>query len=542
MAAMTGLKRGLLLVAILGGLAGCRREAVSPGPAHGPAERQEVPMNTGADYRRQGRIRPPAVAGAFYEGQPTALRRQVESLLSEARTPESDRAPLIAAVAPHAGYVYSGVCAATAYARLDRTGVRRVIILAPSHTRGFPGADLPPPDVTAYETPLGLVPIDQAVCARLEQTGAFGREPDINRREHSLEVHLPFLQVVLEEFTLVPILCGWMDEAAVDRAAAALAPLLTDGQTLAIASSDFTHYGASFDYLPFRDRIRERLYDYLGTAAGAVAALDLEGFRRHLDRTGDTICGRIPIEILMATLRTLPERPRGRVLSLYTSGDLTGDYRHCVSYAAIGFFRGGRPEAPSRRIVEKRSGQWTCGLNDEERHTLFAIARDTIEWAVRRPGGEFDWARYALTDRLREPRATFVTLKKAGHLRGCIGSLAPDAPLYQSVHQNAIQAALHDPRFPPVIPAELPHLHLDVSILSPIRDLPSWRDFRIGEQGIILIKGFHRAVYLPEVAIEQGWTVEETLSSLSEKAGLPPDAWKSGARFQVFESVVLAEE
>ncbi len=525
------------------GLASCDGEPPISSLEKRTEKREETTMQATPNVPREGRIRPPAVAGSFYEGTPAALRRRVESLLHETGKTRLEEERLFAAVAPHAGYIYSGACAAAVYARLDRRAIRRVILLAPSHARGFRGAELPPSDLTAYRTPLGDVPIDQAICALLERTGAFGREPEINRREHSIEVHLPFLQVALEAFELVPVLCGWMSADDVQRAGGALASVLKDEKTVVIASSDFTHYGHSFDYVPFRDRVRERLYEYLEKASRAVAALDLADFRQHLDQTGDTICGRTPIEILMIALKSLPERPVGRVLSVYTSGDLTGDFEHSVSYAAIGFFRSvSESAAVEKRIIEHRSGQWTPGLDEGERRTLFAIARDTLEWAVRGSGGEFDFSRYPLTDRLREPRATFVTLKKSGHLRGCIGSLAPDAPLYRSVHHNAIQAALHDPRFPPVIPAELPHLHVDVSILSPIRDLPLWREFKIGEQGIILIKGFRRAVYLPEVALEQGWTVEETLSSLSEKAGLPPDAWKSGARFQVFESVVLTEE
>ncbi len=191
-------------------------------------------------------------------------------------------------------------------------------------------------------------------------------------------------------------------------------------------------------------------------------------------------------------------------------------------------------------VLEKRSGEWSPGLTAAEQATLYAIALDTVKWCVIRARAALDLERYSLTAGLLLPRATFVTLHKHGLLRGCIGSLQPEAPLYQSVHENAERAALHDPRFPPVGPRDLPLLRVDVSILSPILPIAGPADFRIGEQGIILEKGFHRAVYLPEVALEQGWTVEETLDSLSSKAGLPPDAWRSGASFQVFSSVVLS--
>lgn len=192
-------------------------------------------------------------------------------------------------------------------------------------------------------------------------------------------------------------------------------------------------------------------------------------------------------------------------------------------------------------IKEHCSGAWTPGLSADEQAVLFAIVEDTLHWGVKGGGrGEFDFKKYTLTEKLRQPVATFVTLKERGMLRGCIGSLAPVAPLYQSVHDNAISAALQDYRFHPVAPHELPLLEVHISVLSPIREIKTLDEFKLGEHGIILEKGGSRAVYLPEVAIEQKWTRDETLDSLSEKAGLSPGAWRSGARFKVFSSVVLS--
>ena len=192
-------------------------------------------------------------------------------------------------------------------------------------------------------------------------------------------------------------------------------------------------------------------------------------------------------------------------------------------------------------MTERRSGTWTPELTAAEQSTLFAIARDTLNWCVGRRASPFAFGMYAVTPRMRQRMATFVTLKIAGRLRGCIGSLTPVEEFYRSVHGNAVNAALDDPRFPPVTAAEVPRLEVDVSILSPIRDIAALDEFRLGEHGIIIQKGLARAVYLPEVAPEQGWTVEETLASLSMKAGLAPDAWRRGAAFKVFESVVLSE-
>jgi AmmeMemoRadiSam system protein A len=195
-----------------------------------------------------------------------------------------------------------------------------------------------------------------------------------------------------------------------------------------------------------------------------------------------------------------------------------------------------------KQITEHASGEWTPGLTDAERETLFSIGVDTLDWCVRGSAGEFDWSGYELTGPLRVEMATFVTLNLGGFLRGCIGSLVPVAELCHSVHDNAVQAALRDPRFPAVTLDELPRLDVHLSLLSPMVPIAAIDEFHIGEHGIILTKGHARAVYLPEVAVEQGWGVAETLTSLSQKAGLAPDAWRDGASFEVFSSVVLVSD
>jgi uncharacterized protein len=217
----------------------------------------------------------------------------------------------------------------------------------------------------------------------------------------------------------------------------------------------------------------------------------------------------------------------------------------CIVLALVCTACGPAPRAqPAGRkeehvIKEVRSGTWSPNLTEGEKETLFRIATDTLNWCVGGAGGAFGFEAYTLTPTLETPYAAFVTLKIGGRLRGCIGSLAPTDMLYRSVHANAVNAALRDTRFPPVRPAELDGLDVEISVLSPIEPIPSLEAFRLGEHGIILQKGMHRAVYLPEVAPEQGWTVEATLTSLSLKAGLPPDAWREGAQFQVFSSVKL---
>lgn len=494
-------------------------------------------------------VRPAAVAGQFYERMPVALDMQVAALLKAAVRP-AVTGQLVAAVVPHAGYVYSGRCAASVYALVSTGAYERIIILSPSHHAAFSGISLPAPGLKAYETPLGSVAIDKDVCDALRGRDGFGHAPGADTHEHAIEVQLPLLQKTAGSFRLVPLMCGQMTTAQVEAAGKALAPYV-GGRTLILASSDFTHYGPNYGFVPFARDVPAQLQGMLSRAADCVTGLDEEGFARHGRETGDTICGAMPIRVLMRALRESGTAVHGQVLSKATSGEMTGSYENSVSYAAIGFLAGKGGNPPVVRVAtsakeghavkEKRSGEWSPGLTEAEKQTLFAIARDTLRWCVQGKQGKFRFDAYTLTPLMQTNMATFVTLKIGGHLRGCIGSLAPVEPLYLSVHGNAINAALRDPRFAPVSPDELADIEVDVSILSPIRDIPSASDFKIGQQGIIMEKGMHRAVYLPEVAVEQRWSVQETLSSLSMKAGLGPDAWREGARFKVFESVVLSE-
>ncbi len=204
------------------------------------------------------------------------------------------------------------------------------------------------------------------------------------------------------------------------------------------------------------------------------------------------------------------------------------------------------PAAPSAPFIKEvnmqmhLSGTWTPGLSAAEQQTLFAIARDSLAWCVGEERKPFSFEPYSLTPKLKAPLASFVTLKINGNLRGCIGSLEPIEALYLSIHHNAVSAATRDHRFQPVRSTELARLELDLSILSPIRPIATPAEFKLGQQGIILEKGRRRAVFLPEVAIEQGWNKEQTLAYLSQKAGLAADAWRQDAALWVFESMVIS--
>lgn len=279
----------------------------------------------------------PAVAGTWYPSAAEELEQQVDGLLYEPQRSKDDTPPgsLTALISPHAGFVYSGAVAGRAFARLRGHAVRRILLMGPSHYASFQGACLPQAD--AFRTPLGAVPLDRETIEQAGRQPGFRIDDGPFVREHCLEAEIPFLQRTLEPgWKLVPVLLGGGSTGhSIDQTADALAPLL-DSETLVVVSSDFTHYGPSFGYVPFRERVPERLRQLDMGAIERILDLDREGFDRYVAETGATICGRVPIDVLLGMLG--PDT-RSELVSYDTSGQLTGDWNHSVSYASIAFSR-----------------------------------------------------------------------------------------------------------------------------------------------------------------------------------------------------------
>jgi len=472
-------------------------------------------------------VRHAAFAGSWYPGDPKVLASTVDRLLARAPAPESRPGKQVdALVAPHAGMMYSGTIAAAAFKQVAGRKYRRVIVLGPSHRMAFAGLAVPPVD--AFETPLGQIPLDREALAQLRRSPLVSVVPGAHAREHSIEMELPFLQRVLEPgWKLVPILVGRMEPSDYATAAQLLRPL-DDKATLVVVSSDFTHYGQRYEYLPFPPDagVAGRLRNLDMGLFDRMSAFDPDGLLAYKQRTGITACGFGPIMVLTHLMKG---RASPRLIDYSTSGKLTGSYESSVSYLAVGYFE---PDPPA-----------TAAYTPGELRTLHGLARRALALGVEKGPGAVDPQALArgmdLPDQLKAPGAAFVTLrKKNGDLRGCIGDIMPYRPLYASIIGNAVSAALRDPRFMPVGPDELNGLDIEISVLSPPKPIPSYKDYDVAHQGIILRARGHHAVYLPEVAPSMGWTREHTLSRLSLKAGLDADAWKSpDARFEVFTSV-----
>ncbi len=510
------MKRTSLLLVLLALLA-CDQK---PAPIPKPVEAAEPHV-----------VRAPALAGrGWYPGTAEELAKKVDGLLAKAPKWEGD-APT-ALIVPHAGYNYAGPMQAAAYTSIRGHTYTRVFILAVPHCAAVDGVSIPA--VTHYETPLGRIPLDRAAADRLLKSGGpFTSHQTAHREEHSVEIQLPYLQRILGDFFLVPMLVGTGPEAS--RAVAlALSKELRPGD-LVVVSSDSTHYGPSFNYRPFPcdEHVAENLKKLDLDAAQHILDFDLDGFINYKRDTGITICGFAPICVLLALL---PPGTKAKLTGYDTSGAGLNDYTNSVSYVGIAFTgpAWGSTSRPKFRA-----------LTGEEQQFALKIARESMERFIRR-GEIYDPEEAGLTipDGLRPHAGSFVTLKIDGRLRGCIGDILPVRPLYQSILKRAISSAAEDTRFSRVKESELEKIHIEISVLTPPEKVESWKEIEIGKHGILFsFDGRRRSVYLPQVAPEQGWELEETLIHLGRKGGLESDAFMSPrASFEVFTAQVFKED
>jgi len=284
-------------------------------------------------------IRKPYFDGQFYERHTDQLHKYlteaVEKELSTERTSNHVRAVIL----PHAGYVFSAQTAIKTLLRTVEGKYSKVLVIAPSHRIPFRGIALA--EFDTYRTPLGDVPVDMDSVVNIEGTGNEYIEymSDAHEKEHSLEVQLPLLQHFFDNFELIPIINGLINETSARHIAMTLKDWWRE-DVLWVISSDFTHYGRSFNYVPFHKDVKENLRKLDLGAVQFILDGDLHGFCKYLDKTGATICGCGAIQILMAVLEIVNQKNEvgAELVNYTTSGDLTSNYSQCVSYAGIAFF------------------------------------------------------------------------------------------------------------------------------------------------------------------------------------------------------------
>ena len=287
------------------------------------------------DRAKAEAVRSSPLAGAWYPNDPQKLKKVLEGYLAKARPPDIPE-HITSLISPHAGYVYSGQAAAYGFKLLKDKQYSRVIIIGPSHYAHFHGVAVSAYD--AYKTPLGTVPVDNRVGNNLSQHRLFRTQPDAEDREHSLEMQIPYLQLVLNDFSIVPLIVGDLSENDYAQVAELVKPFITK-ETLVVVSSDFTHYGTRFGYIPFREKVKENLHDLDMGSVKPILAKDCSGFTQYVQKTGTTICGSRPIAVL---INLLSKESTGTLLTYYTSGDITNDWSSAVSYCSIVFYESHR--------------------------------------------------------------------------------------------------------------------------------------------------------------------------------------------------------
>jgi len=395
---------------------------------------------------------------------------------------------------PHAGYSYSGYTAAHAALALEGRQFDKIIVMGPDHNVGFRGCAIS--DVTTYRTPLGVIDLHLEDIRRLrEQPEIFIIPPPLSeKKEHSVEVILPFLQTWLDSFRLIPMVVG---DASPELISRALMPLL-DEETLVIASSDLSHY-LSYSQAVVRDK---ETIEWI---------INLQS--EKLVNSRNRACGKIPIAVVINLAQAYNWQP---VFVHYSnSGDAAGNRDRVVGYSVIAFYGG---QSMAKRITKKQGA------------ALVQLARKTIfeRLGLKAENPDIDLEKEPA---LQEHTGTFVTLTINGALRGCIGSLTADESIVTGIQRNAINAAFQDPRFAPLTKEEAVQMAVEVSILTPPQPLEYKNSKDLLAKltphvdGVIIQKSLARATFLPQVW-EQLSDKEVFLEHLCVKAGLPPNAWE----------------
>lgn len=476
-------------------------------------------------------VRSPAVAGQFYPSNPAHLKQAIQQYLRDAVATRV-RQP-VALVVPHAGYIYAGQIMADGYRQVQDLEPEVVVILGANHTEaGFQGISIWARG--AYRTPLGDAAIDDGTAAALlAADAACNSEQRAHLREHSVEVQVPFVQTVFPRARIVPVVVGTPDHARCIRFGEALAAVLKGKRALVIASSDLAHFPA---YEDARSVDRETLESMTRLDAGAFSAR-LQVLMGRGTRNLDTCaCGEAPIMAAMTAAKALGAA-RGVIVSYGNSGDaLVGDKSRVVGYGSVIMASDG--ESPPALWDAKPLPPANAPLDASDKKALLSFARNTIRSYL---DSETVPLGRNLPSRLQVPQGAFVTLKKHGELRGCIGHMASDTALGQTVGAMALEAAFGDPRFGPLQLSEFKDIEIEISVLMPMKPVAKASEIKVGRDGVVLRKGERSAVFLPQVAGEQGWDCDEMLENLCLKAGLPEGCWKQGSQLFVFQAEVFGE-
>jgi AmmeMemoRadiSam system protein B/AmmeMemoRadiSam system protein A len=457
-------------------------------------------------------VREPAWAGQFYDADASRLAAAIDGFLKDLPAAPDIRGDIRAIVVPHAGYVYSGRTAAYAYRLVKGKPYDTVVIIGPSHRYGFKGGSIYPKG--GFRTPLGTAVVDEALAAELMKRSGFKFIPEAHEEEHSVEVQVPFVQQVLPGAKIVPVVMGYPEMRTVKALSAALDAACAGRKVLVVASTDMSHF-LSKDKANAADSRTIELIK-------ALKADEIEG---KTEAGENILCGGAPVAaVLLYVQKAGPVR--AEVLNYADSAAATGDGSRVVGYVSAALVAEGGAREPAFE------------LSDAEKKELLGLARSAVEAYVE-DGRVIEYA--STNSRFLSHLGVFVTLKKWSALRGCIGFIEPVMPLVRGVVEAAIYAAARDVRFEPVSKAELRSLQYEISVLTPLADVPDPNLVKVGKHGLVIEMNGRKGLLLPQVPVEYGWDRRTFLEQVCLKAGLPPDAWKKGAKLKSFEAIVFHE-
>ncbi|RCK75120.1 MAG: putative ACR [Ignavibacteriae bacterium] len=469
--------------------------------------------------------RKPAVAGQFYPSNASELGKTLSELFSKAVKGKTSQ-NILALISPHAGYVYSGEVAASAFNQLDPSkDYDNIFLIGSSHHIFFNGASIYRKG--DFLTPLGKVVVNKTISDELIQKYDFFTDrEDAHTLEHSIEVEIPFLQYHLKkEFKIVPIVLGTQSPEICKKIANALKPYLNH-RNLFVISTDYSHY-PNYDDAYKVDKLTNDAI--LSKNPDNLLKVLEDNQRKGIKNLSTSLCGWTSVLVLLYMLENQKDIS-AELVQYKNSGDVQfGDKSRVVGYSAITFKR--------REKMDKEE----FNLNDNEKKLLLSISRKTLEMFVRE-NKIFDVNEKDLTPNLKEKCGAFVTLYLNRQLRGCIGRFDPVDPLYKVVQQMTIASASEDYRFYPVTEDELKNIEIEISVLTPLRRIKSIDEIQLGKHGIYIKKGLNSGTFLPKVATETGWTKEEFLGHCAQdKAGIGWNGWKD-AELYTYEALVFNEK
>lgn len=474
--------------------------------------------------------REPVAAGRFYSANKETLTKDLEQLFSTC-TKTAEEWKVRAIISPHAGYVFSGRIAASAFASIPKNAhYKNIFLIGSSHVMAFDGASVY--NSGDFITPLGRIKVNLEITNKLKlQNAAFRFPVDAHIQEHSLEVQLPLIQYYFpDEIPIVPIIIGSNNKRTIKEIADILKPYFTE-ENLFIISSDFSHYP------PYEDAIETDK-----STAGAIISGRPDGFLNTLKQNSDksipglatSMCGWTS-GLTLLYLAENDKKLEFKQISYSNSGDSQyGNKEEVVGYNAIALI-----EKSSETGIKQNSGTELSFTNDEAKQ-LLSIARSSIRTMLYE-NKKLTIDPNTIPINLMKELGAFVTLRINGKLRGCIGRFISTDPLYQVVNQMAIASALEDYRFNPLTKEEFKNTEIEISVLGPLKKINNISEIVLGKHGIYIKKDLHSGTMLPQVATENRWSVEEFLGYTSrDKAGLGWSGWKD-ADIYVYEAVVLEE-